>query len=170
MLNKIVKGIKLNVRYFKSILNDDNRLFYYIEDINEDGYIIRQNTNFIIKLKASFCCCQILSFGDRKVPFITIDGLFNEVSTESQAFFINHELGHFNLHQDLLSGKEVKLVRNDTMEFEADEFAMKIVGKEIAIKALEEMKEIIKTMNFGIYKHMDSFKEIDRRIENLMNK
>ena len=165
MLNnvkRIVKGIKLNVELIKGIKDDNNSLFIKPEEIQPGGYVQRQNTALLVKQKINIAGCTTVKIGFRTVPYIITDSLFNLMSKETQDFIINHELGHFHCHKNLLdSGFE----RNDKMEFEADEYSANIVGIENAIKALEEIKETLDILGFGKVKECTN--EFDRRIENL---
>lgn len=167
IINNIIKGFELNYKYFKSILSDDNNIYFSSDEITAEGYIIKQNTLKLINTKASICLCQIYkTYDDEYIPCLFVDELYNQLSKESQQFVIYHELGHFNLHKDIFLNAK-GLVRNDKIEFEADEYAMNKVGKENAIKALRELQEIGLQLNFGLGKSRSYYKEIERRIENL---
>jgi Zn-dependent peptidase ImmA (M78 family) len=165
MLNnvkRIVKGIKLNVELIKGIKNDNNSLFIKPEEIQPGGYVQRQNTVLLVKQKLNIAGCTTVKIGFRTVPYIITDSIFNLMSKETQDFIINHELGHFYCHKNLLdNGFE----RNDKMEFEADEYSANVVGIENAINALKEIKETLDILGFG--KAKECINEFDRRIENL---
>lgn len=170
IVKNIIKGIKLNWVYFTSSIHDNDSLYFYEHDINEHGYMMRHNAKRLMQIKASVCLCQLIKFNNGKiVPCFFIDGLFNTLSKETQEFVIQHEMGHFNLHQDILLNAK-GLVRNDEIEFQADEYGMSKVGKEKAIKALKELQDLSITLNFGFGKNTSYYKEYNRRIENLMNK
>lgn len=170
IVNNIIDGLKLNVEYYKSIVNDDHRLYYMEDEIQRGQFIMRSNTSLLLKNKASICMCILVKFNDSTyIPCLYTDGLFNTLTKETQEFIIQHELGHFNLHLDMLLNSK-GLVRNDEIEFQADEYAMNIVGKEIAIKALEELIEAGLRLNFGLGKHRSAIKEFKRRIDNLNSK
>jgi hypothetical protein len=165
MLNnvkRIVKGIKLNCKYIVGIKDDDNSLFIKPEEIQPGGYVLRQNTGLLVRQKINIAGCKTVKIGFRTVPYIITDSLFNTMSKETQEFIINHELGHFYCHKNLLdNGFE----RNDEMEFEADEYSANKIGVDNAIKALYEIKETLDILGFG--KAKDCTDEFDRRIENL---
>ena len=171
IINNIKDSIGLYVRYFKGVAHDDNRMYFSINEINEDGYIMRTNTMRLIQGRANICACQLIQFEENKyVPCLIKDSLFDELSITTQEFIIQHELGHFNLHQDILLNPNFGTKRYDNIEFEADEYAMNKVGKEIAINALKELLDLTLRLNMGFGKNRSAYKEIQRRIENLKNK
>lgn len=165
MLNnvkRIVKGIKLNCKYISGIKNDNNSLFIKPEEIQPGGYVQRQNTVLLAKHKLNIAGCTTVKIGFKTVPYIITDSIFDLMNKETQDFIINHELGHFYCHKNLLdNGFE----RNDKMEFEADEYSANVVGIENAINALKEIKETLDILGFG--KAKECINEFDRRIENL---
>lgn len=171
IINNIKDSICLYTRYFKGIKDDDNRMYFTVSEINESGYIMRTNTIRLIQGKANICACQIIQFDDnRYVPCLIKDGLFDELMITTQEFIIQHELGHFNLHQEILLNPNAGTKRHDIIEFEADEYAMNVVGKEIAISALEEIAQLTLRLNMGFGKNRSAYKEIQRRIQNLKKK
>ena len=75
-------------------------------------------------------------------------------------------MGHYNLQKDyILNGYTEREIR---LEYEADEYAAKMMGVENAIKALEGAKRVIDEISFGT--NTLGMEEIDIRIENLVNK
>ena len=165
MLNnvkRIVKGIKLNCKYISGIKDDNNSLFIKPEEIQPGGYVLRQNTGLLVRQKINIAGCTTVRIGFRTIPFIITDSIFNTMSEETQEFIINHELGHFHCHRYELDNG---FTRNDEMEFEADEYSANIVGVEVAIEALKELKETLDILGFGKFKECTN--EFDRRIENL---
>lgn len=171
IINNIKDSIGLYVRYFKGVKYDDNRMYFTVGEINESGYIMRFNTIKLIQGKANICACQIIQFEKNKyVPCLFIDNLFDELSIPTQEFIIQHELGHFNLHQDILLNPNFGTKRYDNIEFEADEYAMNIIGKENAVNALEEILDLTLRLNMGFGKNRSAYKEMQRRIQNLKNK
>ena len=103
IVNNIIDGLKLNVEYYKSIVNDDHRLYYMEDEIQRGQFIMRSNTSLLLKNKASICMCMLVKFNDSTyIPCLYTDGLFNTLTKETQEFIIQHELGHFNLHLDIL--------------------------------------------------------------------
>lgn len=168
LFKNLVNGFKINVDYYKSIANDDNRTYFCASEITEGGYILRNNTTKVVKANGSICLCTIVEFGEGSfIPCLYTDPLFYKLSVQTQEFVIQHELGHFNLHLDkLLSNKPIK--RDINMEFQADEFARDKVGKADAIKALVELRDIGIQMKFGFGKHSLYVKEMNQRIQNLI--
>jgi Zn-dependent protease with chaperone function len=166
MLNNIVKGFRIYKNYIINIANHDQLLNITIFDKNEEGYAMKQNSQHVAKSKCHIAVCTKVTFiNGYTMPAIITDGFFRMLSEDTQQFIIHHELGHYNLQPEIF---EQQTTRNDANEFEADEYSMNIVGKEIAIKGLEEIKDLLIGINFGL--KPAAVKEIDRRIENLMNK
>lgn len=168
MLNNIIKGFRVYIECMKNMVKYDESLLHLNGyDINMKGYICKQNTRLVTKRKSLLAFCSKFTFTNGYyVPIIITDGYFRLLSEDTQRFAIQHELGHYNLQPEIF---EDETKRNDTLEFEADEYAMNIVGKEIAIKGLEEIKELLITIHFG-KDNKECIKELDRRIYNLMNK
>lgn len=168
LFKNIVNGFKMNVDYYKSVIDDDQRTYFCANEITEGGYILRNNTTKVVKANGSICLCTIVEFGEGKfIPCLYTDPLFYKLSIATQEFVIQHEMGHFNLHLDkLLSNKPIK--RNIVMEFQADEFARDKVGTEEAINALVELRDIGIQMKFGFGKNSSYVKEIEQRIQNLI--
>ena len=159
IIKRFVKGIELNKKVFKGISNDDNRIFFNNDEINIEGYILRKNNRQLAMHGISVAGLNLVQFGFSYVPCIIIDDIFNELSKDTQDFILQHELGHFTYHQEqLLKGYE----RNDNMEFEADAYASRIVGVENSIKALEELKDYVSLLSFGLNKK--GIREINNRI------
>ena len=102
----------------------------------------------------------VLYFEDKQVTSILVDSHYLQMSETGKRFTIAHELGHI-VHQ--LEKFKPGYVRNIDDEFEADEYAAKQLGLEMAIKGLEEVKAIMIKLECDVT-------EIDTRIENLMNK
>ena len=175
MLNKMVKIIKGLVIGFKyclsSIKDQDINMVYGYEliQLEKQGYIIKHNTKRSIQNGGNICSITLFRQGNNYIPVIIKDGLFDMLSKESQEFIIQHELGHFNLHLHLLTNEKLigTIIRNENVEFEADAYAVCKVGKEQAIRAIEEILQIVNTMNFG--KETNGMKEFKLRIEKINN-
>lgn len=166
MMSNIVKGFKIYVNYIMNVAKYDEPLFITIIDKTEEGYAIKQNSKHLIQNKFYIASCTEATFmNGYTMPAIITDGYFRMLSEETQRFIIHHELGHYNLQPEIF---KAQTARNDKHEFEADEYSMSIVGKEAAIKALQEIKELLIGINFGL--KPANVVEFDRRIENLMNK
>lgn len=166
LFSNIIEGIKLNYRYIKNMANDNNGKYFCMSEIINDSYIIRPNTQIISKNKSSVCLCALVDFGENfYVPCLYTDLIFEELSDKTKEFVIQHELGHFNLHKDImLNNKKIK--RNILLEFQADEYAKEQLGVKEAIDALIELKEALMKMNYGF--SSAATKEIDLRINNLI--
>lgn len=167
IVKNIVDGIKLNIEYFKSISEDDDSIFFHESEIHERGYIIKQNTIKLIQNNASMCLCTIIDFNGRYVPCLYIDSIFKMLSKETQEFIIQHEMGHFNYHLDImLNNSEIK--RTIELEYQADEYAMEQVGYSEAMKALDELKTMGRRMQYGFGKYSPFARELNKRIKHLM--
>lgn len=168
IVKNIVDGIKLNVEYFKSIKDDNDDIFFRQSEITEGGYIIRHNTTKLLQNNASACLCTIIDFGEGKyIPCLYTDGMFKMLSKETQEFIIQHEMGHFNYHLNLLIGDE-PIKRNIDLEHQADEYAMEQIGYSKAINGLIEIKEMGIKMQYGFGKFSPFTREINKRIKHLM--
>jgi Zn-dependent peptidase ImmA (M78 family) len=167
MLNKIkrvIKGIKLNASLIVNSRNDNTDSEFFSFEINEEGYIHRQNTVALMKSGVCVAGCTLVQFSTQLVPCIWTDDTFNKMSENGQKFVIYHELGHFIYHQDaLMNGFE----RNIKMEQEADSYAAYVIGSENTIKGLEELKDMIDLISFG--KSKNSTAEIEERIQYIKN-
>lgn len=168
MFKNIVKGLSLNVKLLKGMKYDNDKLFITHDEINKEGYVHRHNTKVLACNGTAIAGVVVVRVGiNSVVPCIYTDELFKQMSLETQKFIIQHELGHFKYHKDILLGN-VQPERCDAMEFEADEYAMEQTGVEIAVKALIELKGILKLVGFGMNKK--AVREIDRRIKHLLDK
>lgn len=163
------KKIRKSLNYVKSMkellkdgVEDDSRSFIFSSEITKEKYIIRKNREVLAKSNFIIAGVCITNIDGEDIPCIYHDNTFKVLSEETQQFIIQHELGHFYRHKDLLLGL-VEPVRNDKIECEADEYAMCKVGQENAIKALNEIKELMDTLSRG--RNKAGIKEVDRRIE-----
>ena len=114
-------------------------------DINVDGYIVKEDTGFVRSIDSIFAVVSVAKFntlfGEYIVPYIGTDNFFNELSESTKSFIIEHELIHFYEQRDTLLASE-NGYRNISLEFDADLGAAKKVGFDVAINALNEMKEV----------------------------
>lgn len=85
---------------------------------------------------------------NKNMFYIAYDQKFVELSPSSQKFLLFHEIGHI-LNEDFEKKNETIIDKNtlrsfgisNKMEFNADKFAVKRVGKKAALKCLFEMKK-----------------------------
>lgn len=165
MFKKIRKSLK-QVKEIKELLKDgvqdDTRNYFYSSEITKEKYILRKNSKILKESHIAIAGLSITEFDDEYVPCVYYDNTFKTLSEEAQNFVIQHELGHFYRHQDILVNA-TKAVRDVKLEFEADEYAMCKVGQENSIKALNEIKELLDKISFG--RNKVGLKELDRRIE-----
>lgn len=90
---------------------------------------------------------------------VIVDADFMKLSEDTQTFIVAHEIGHLkNGHK----GKQFKrmFATEDSLriEYEADEYAMRVVGYDAAVKALKEVTSYVSYM---------ARKEIHKRIRHL---
>lgn len=167
MLNNIkrtIKGIKLQYRLVKGMKEDNNNNKFYTSEINEQGFIQRNNTRTLLNNNACVAGVTVVLMGTQYIPCIYTDALFNEMSKEGQEFIIQHELGHFKYQlNDLLTGTG----RTLDNEIEADLNAVDVLGYEQTIKGLEELKNVVDAVTFG--KNEYGINEIEKRIEYVKN-
>lgn len=107
--------------------------------------------NYIIKSVGTIFAIILLN--NKGEYYIVVDSLFDELSSESKQFVLAHELAHKQLkHLENNSG----LLNNLDNEIEADEFASKRYGIDIASNAFDELikvaKSILTTVQFLYFK------------------
>ena len=163
MLNNIkrtIKGIKLQYKLIKGMKEDNNNNIFYTSEINEQGFIQRNNTRTLLNNNACVAGVTVVLMGTQYIPCIFTDALFNEMSKEGQEFIIQHELGHFKYQLNSLLTGEGRTIDN---EIEADLNAVDVLGYEQTIKGLEELRDIVDIVTFG--KNEYGINEIEKRIE-----
>ena len=109
--------------------------------------------NYIIKLIGTIFAVILLN--NKGEYYIVVDSLFDELSSESKQFVLAHELAHKQL-KHLENMPNSGLLSNLDNEIEADEFASKRYGIDIASNALDELikvaKSILTTVQFLYFK------------------
>ena len=145
----------LEARYEKDMFDN------LIEETENEYNILLTIDDIIIACSGlAIAAGGVLYFEDKQVTSILVDSHYLQMSETGKRFTIAHELGHI-VYQ--LEKFKPGYVRNIDDEFEADEYAAKQLGLEMAIKGLEEVKAIMIKLECDVT-------EIDTRIENLMNK
>lgn len=94
---------------------------------------------------------QLDSLGDDIHPVIITDWIFDQLSPETQRFFILHEVGHHLLgHVGEITrvANDAKRPRDLQAEIEADRYAATIVGPTQAIAALDEARLYLRRLCF----------------------
>lgn len=163
-IRKTIKGVKILKEMHENLHTDISSPVFNKEEINNEGYIIRKGTLALSMSGVAIAGMTVVDFTDiGHVPCIIYDDRFNMMSESTRKFIIYHELGHFHLQKDILLQGVVG--RNLDLECEADRFAANVVGNDIAIKALEEIKEMVDITSFG--KEKFGMDEIDKRIKYL---
>lgn len=166
MLNKLM-GLINNVEEI-SLEQMQETNYFVKENVNELGFILIKNPELLGYYGLAITGLMFLQIEgiDNYVPGLIMDAEFDELSEETQRFIVGHELGHYKYHQEKVTNPEY--VRDINDEFEADEYAANIVGLENAIKGLEEIKAKLDEVSCGF--NVVGMQEIDKRVENLMNK
>ena len=161
MLNKLMSLINgLEERDLNNGLNEN--------DINELGFILIRNTDILsyygMAIAGAFMANKEI-VGKDNIPMIIVDEIFYELSDNCKAFIIGHELGHFmSNHKQQTEG----YVRKIDDEFEADEYSAKLVGKQSAVFAMEEMEDKLIELYDDLCQ--DSIDELEIRINKLLGK
>ena len=166
MLNKLMERIN-NVEMIS--MEEMRETNYFVkENINDLGLILIKNPDLLGWYGLSITGLMFLTIDgvDNYVPGLVMDAEFEKLSETTQRFIIGHELGHYKYHQSKVT--KPGYVRDINDEFEADEYAANIVGLEIAINALEELKDKLYEVSCGT--NTIGINEMETRIENLMNK
>lgn len=165
-IKRNLKGIKILKEIHKNLHTDNNNPIFSKEEITNRGFIIRKNTMMLSMAGIGIAGLQIVNFSDiGEVPCIIYDDRFMLLNEESRNFVIYHELGHFQLQRDILL--EGLVGRKIEFEYEADKYAADVVGKDIALQALKDIKELIYVSSFG--KEKKGIDELNRRIEYIMS-
>ena len=166
MLNKLMERIN-NVKEI-SLEQMQETNYFVKENVNDLGFILIKNPELLGYYGLAITGLMFLNIEgvEGYVPGLIMDREFSELSYETQRFIVGHELGHYKYHQDKVVNPEY--VRDINDEFEADEYAASIVGFENAIKGLEDIKNKLDEVSCGM--NVAGMKEVDVRIENLMNK
>lgn len=164
MLNNLVK--MLNGLEEKSFESEEDRITE--KDINELGFVLINNEFLLAINDIAIAGMFILNFDSIEgyTPMIVIDNNFKEMTNNSKLFIVAHEIGHFKYHIHRITNPEY--IRNINDEFEADEYAAESIGFENAINGLNELKQTLLDLCFDLEE--EGVKEIELRIENLMNK
>ena len=138
-------------------------------DINEMGFVFIKSTDIISSCGYLIVCMTIAQFEEENIeaPVVIIDYNFEDLSKNAQAFMIYHELGHYKLQRDKIVSM-TGVYRDINDEFEADEYAMKQLGHENAVAAMEEMLAMMDELSFGM--NEIGMEEVRVRIENLNKK
>lgn len=133
-------------------------------EVNELGFVVRKCRKALFMSDCEIAMMCVVPEEDSYVPMIIVDDYFRFLSNNTKQFTLLHELGHYNKQLDVLVNGTDEY-RNMDLEFEADEYAMSILGKEKSIEALKEIKYIVNEMGYE-----RTCEEIVSRIENLENK
>lgn len=156
----------------------------YIDTINNDGVIntpsgpvvIKSSPEHVHKLGIVFGCAVQVNFGLEPRYMILTDQYAKEYEQcpHFREFIIAHETGHLSKRHLEKMNKVVDVTKNNLQaylgigsgirnEFEADEYAASILGKEVVLGCLIFMKKNFYTSAF-------QFLQLNARIKNLKKK
>ena len=157
---------KLNTIIETTNFVDEYDYYKITEDlkVNELGFVVRKCRKALFMDDCEIAMMCVVPEEDSYVPMIVVDDYFRFLTPNTKQFTLLHELGHYNKQLDILVNGTDEY-RNIELEFEADEYAMSILGKEKSIAALKEIEYMINEMGCG-----SVCKEIASRIENLESK
>ena len=166
MLNNLVNIISGLEEISLETLMEGN--YFVKERINEMGCITIKSSELISCYGFAVSALLLLNLQDVDyyVPAILVDDNFDDLTFDSKRFMVAHELGHYEKHSEKVTKPDY--VRDINDEYEADEFAAEMIGYELAIKGLEDVKHILDETSCGT--NILGMAEVDLRIENLRNK
>lgn len=149
-----------------------------LEDIQRTNYCNKDNINDLgcvtIKCSELLEACGIAISGllmlnlegvDHYVPAVLVDETFDELSKNAKMFIIGHELGYYEYHVEKIVNPDY--LRNIEDECQADKYSAELIGIENALKGLEELKEKMIEISFGL--NIYGVQEVEQRIETLRN-
>ena len=145
----------LEERYYQDI--NDNAI---MEDENDYGMLLTIDSITVAMTGCSIAAGGILDYGEKQIPTILVDYNYLDMSKSVKRFIIAHELGHIECQIEKF--KQGNYTRCIDDEFEADEYAMKQLGLEVALEGLNAIKDL--------FDDEEKTEEINTRIENLINK
>lgn len=165
ILNEIKERATLYESHNNEIENDRIEKIHVakIEDIKPATYI--QGIPVIIAPSVlsdlgAFMACLIIS--PEKNYVVVIDDLFKELSLNAKQYVLGHELGHYNLghlkkfEDPNYTIDETESLNKIELEYAADEYAAKMFGYTNAVKAIDEVTEVInKSMKKGILSNIN---------------
>ena len=161
MLNKLMSLIN-------GLEERDSNIGLNENDINDLGFILIRNNEILsyygMAISGAFMANKEV-VGKNNIPMIIVDETFYELSDNCKVFIIGHELGHFmSNHEQQTEG----YVRKIDDEFEADEYGVKLVGKQSAVFAMEEMEDKLIELYDDLCQ--SAIDELEVRINKLLGK
>lgn len=148
MVNRILD----NMDSLKVVSSDEELNSIGADYLNELGFIFVRRSMYCEWMQFHPICC--MSVNKYKVngsedyyPIVIVDDHFMMLDRNAQIFYLLHELGHYYTQLfDIVYGSNERKIED---EYEADEFAMFILGKKNSIKAIESSKQfVLHEMNF----------------------
>ena len=166
---KLLKGMKERATLYEShnneIANDRLEKIHVnrIEDIKPVTYIGGVPVIIapsVLSDIGAFMACLMIS--PERNYVVIIDDLFKELSLNAKQYVLGHELGHYNLgHLKKFEDPKYNLDETESLnkielEYAADDYAAKMFGYANAVKAIDEVIEVInKSMKKGILSNIN---------------
>ena len=140
---------------------------------------------FVCSALGSMVACTAPIRGIDRLHLVITDMWFEDLSEETKQFLFSHELGHIYwnhirpkqrkaaklLHAGVTRTDINAQLRDEVEEYQADEYAAKIVGAPMAISALFELKGFLEEIGpENLTSGQDGIDELDRRIDNIRRK
>lgn len=147
--------------YFMNLTRLKN--VYMLGKLNQTYYIYKQVDYMDI---ASISIKQIMFF---HIPILKLGDAFYTYTKEEQEFVLYHELAHFKLKHYLVFVNLYDTNIRDRFEYEADNYAGRIVGKETALKALIRTRNILINLKCDISKINERIKLMELNDECICN-
>lgn len=152
---------------------DYDQILHSCEDSIIDKFVIQgrnvvvsYNNNVLKDLQLKFAFVLII---DEFNYMIVVDDIFMDCSSTTKDFIIEHEVGHILLHMnnqinfiEKMRRFFVELININLYEFEADNYALKKVGKDSTLQAFEEILLIRKSKLMKL-----RFQKINERMKKL---
>lgn len=83
------------------------------KDVNDYGFILIHNHNFLVSHKIVMACVCTGSFGNKKVPVVIVDDYFLKLDDLCKEIVLLHELGHKVDEENEKTGIEEELRADD---------------------------------------------------------
>ena len=154
---KNLKKMGSEIDNYLEIINDDFEKIVLLNDLSEVkpiGYVgdipVIKNNYLINTFGTIFA---MITYDKHGKYYIIIDSLFEKLSTDTKKFALAHELGHKQLKHLEKVKQESGLVNNIDLEYEADNFALKVFGYKVAVEAIDELVDVASTVMNNIIQY-----------------
>ena len=156
MINRLLD----NMDTLKVVSCDEELNAIGADYLNDLGFIfVRRSMKCKWMQFSPICCMTVNKYkvngSEDYYPVVIVDDHFMMFDRNTQIFYLLHELGHYYTQLfDIVYNTEYSRKIED--EYEADEFAMFILGQKESIKALENSKHfVLNGMNFEYFPKCD---------------